>query len=230
MSAHLAVLLIHIAAGTLATATGFVALFSRKGAGPHRRAGVIYVAAMILLAVSTGALGAIIAKPGNIFAGAFTFYLVLTSWLAVRRPPRTFGWTERLSALIPLGMGVLTIAGAVTVLTLPGGPPADLPPGQRPPVALAIGFVALLAVALDVRVMLKGGLAGAARIARHLWRMCAAMFIATGSFGAQIPVMLRRVDVAPPPVLVDFAPALLVLLLLAFWMARVRIGPRFKAG
>jgi uncharacterized membrane protein len=230
MNPHLVVLLIHVLAGTLATITGFVALFSPKGAWLHRRAGAIYVAAMILLAISTAVLGAIIAKPGNIFAGAFTFYLVLTSWLAVRRPPRTFGWTERLSALIPLGMGVLTIAGAVTVLSMPGGPPADLPPGQRPPVALAIGFVALLAAALDGRVMLKGGLDGAARIARHLWRMCAAMFIATGSFGAQIPIMLKRFEVPPPPVLVDFAPALLVLVLLVFWMIRVRIGPRFKAA
>ncbi|MDB5468702.1 MAG: hypothetical protein JWR84_262 [Caulobacter sp.] len=228
MTAHLPVLLIHILAGTLASVTGFVALFSPKGAWLHRRAGVIYVAAMMLLAVTTAGLGVIIAKPGNIFAGAFAFYLVLSSWLAVRRPAGTFGWVERVSALIPLTMAVLTIAGAVTVLTLPGGPPADLPPGERPPVALAIGFVALLAAGLDVRVMLKGGLSGTARIARHLWRMCAAMFIATGSFGAQIPVMLKRIDVGPPPLLVDFGPALLVLVLLAFWMIRVRIGPRFK--
>jgi uncharacterized membrane protein len=228
MNAHLPVLLIHIAAGTLASVTGFVALFSPKGAWLHRRAGAIYVAAMMLLAVSTAVLGVIIAKPGNIFAGAFTFYLVLSSWLAVRRPQGTFGWIERASALIPLAMAILSIAGAVATLTLPSGPPADLPPGERPPVVLAVGLIALLAAGLDVRVMIKGGLSGAARVARHLWRMCLAMFIATGSFGAQVPVMLRRIDVGPPPLLVDFGPALLVLVLLTFWMIRVRIGRRFK--
>ncbi len=230
MSLHLLILAVHIAAGTVASITGFVALFSRKGAGLHRRTGVIYVGAIMLLAVSTAVLGVIIAKPGNIFAGAFTFYLVLSSWLAVRRPPNTFGWIERASALIPLGMAAVSIAGAVAVLTLPGGPPADLPPGERSPVVLTAGLVALLAAGLDLRVMIKGGLTGAARIARHLWRMCLAMFIATGSFGAQVPVMLARIEVESPPLLVIFGPALLVLVLLAFWMIRVRIGPRFKAA
>jgi hypothetical protein len=228
MSLHLLVLLVHIVAGTLASVTGFVALFSRKGAWLHRRAGGIYVGAMMLLAVSTAVLGAIIGKPGNIFAGAFTFYLVLSSWLAVRRPPATFGWVERIGALIPLVMAAVCIIDAVRVLTLPGGPPADLPPGDRPPVLLILGFISLLAAGLDVRVMLKGGLSGAARIARHLWRMCLAMFIATGSFGAQVPVMLKRIDAPSPPLLVIFGPALLVLVLLAFWMIRVRIGPRFR--
>jgi hypothetical protein len=44
------------------------------------------------------------------------------------------------------------------------------------------GFVALLAVAGDVRMIVRGGIFGAQRIARHVWRMCTVSFVASGSF------------------------------------------------
>ena len=47
---------------------------------------------------------------------------------------------------------------------------------------LFLGLVMLLAAAGDVRMLLRGGVAGTTRIARHLWRMCFGLFIATGSF------------------------------------------------
>jgi uncharacterized membrane protein len=229
MSAFAVVLAVHIAVGTLTSITGFIALFSRKGARLHRKAGGFWVVAMLVLAASVALLGVLIAKPGNIVAAILTAYLVASAWLAVRRPPNVIGWAEGAMVILPLTVAALSIAGAVAILASPGGPPADLPPGERPPVSLTVAAIALLAAGCDLRVMLKGGLAGAARIARHIWRMCLALFIATGSFGAQIPVMLRRIDVESPPLPVIFGPAVLVLALLAFWMIRVRIGPRFKA-
>ena len=63
------------------------------------------------------------------------------------------------------------------------------------------------------------------RIARHLWRMCFGWFIATGSFflGQQqvFPAWLRG-----SPVLL--VPALLPLVLLIFWMIRVRFTGAYK--
>jgi len=45
-----------------------------------------------------------------------------------------------------------------------------------------MGSVMLLAGAGDVRMLVRGGVLGAKRIARHLWRMCFGLFIAAGSF------------------------------------------------
>src|SRR6202142_3555446 len=45
-----------------------------------------------------------------------------------------------------------------------------------------MGSVMLLAAAGDVRMLVRGGVFGAKRIARHLWRMCFGLFIAAGSF------------------------------------------------
>ncbi len=52
------------------------------------------------------------------------------------------------------------------------------------PVLIAIySFTTVLAIAAiaDVKVVLAGGITGAPRIARHLWRMCLGLTLATGS-------------------------------------------------
>jgi len=45
-----------------------------------------------------------------------------------------------------------------------------------------MGTVMLLAGAGDLRMLLGGGVRGAKRVVRHLWRMCFGLFIAAGSF------------------------------------------------
>src|SRR2546427_212012 len=81
-----------------------------------------------------------------------------------------------------------------------------------------MGSVMLLAAAGDIRMLVRGGVFGAKRIVRHLWRMCFGLFVATGSFflGQQqvFPARLRG-----SPAL--FVPALLPLALLIFWLFRV---------
>jgi hypothetical protein len=97
------------------------------------------------------------------------------------------------------------------------------------PVLIAIyGFTAVVVIAtiLDVKMVLAGGISGAPRIARHLWRMCLALMLATGSFFTNaLPRLL------PPPMHVSTAfllPQLLPLGLLIFWMIRVRYTRWFK--
>lgn len=64
-------------------------------------------------------------------------------------------------------------------------------------------FVLLLCVIGDVRVLRSGPLTGTRRLARHLWRMCYAMFTATGSF------FLGQAQVIPEPLRIQ--PLILVL-------------------
>jgi hypothetical protein len=80
-------------------------------------------------------------------------------------------------------------------------------------------------MALDFKLILKGGLSGAPRIARHLWRMCAGLTIASGSF------FLGQQKFLPPawhgsPLL--FVPVFAPLVLMVFWLIRVRFGDRFN--
>ena len=71
----------------------------------------------------------------------------------------------------------------------------------------------------DFKAMRVGGLRGAARLRRHLWRMCVALFIATGSFFlGQAKVFspaIRESGLLPVPVFV-------VLAVMVYWLWRVR--------
>jgi hypothetical protein len=81
------------------------------------------------------------------------------------------------------------------------------------------GAIALLAAFGDVRMMLAGGLQGAQRIARHLWRMCFSLFIASGSFFlGQAKVIPKPIRIFPVLTIL----ALLPLVLLVYWLVRVR--------
>jgi amino acid permease len=81
--------------------------------------------------------------------------------------------------------------------------------------------VALLASAGDLRMLRAGGIHGASRLRRHLWRMCFALFIAALAFFSSE----RRVP-APAPLRV--LPVLAVLVTMLYWFWRVRIRPTVR--
>lgn len=86
--------------------------------------------------------------------------------------------------------------------------------------------VALLAGVGDIRMLMRCGVLGTKRIVRHLWRMCFALFIATGSFflgqGSKVfPAFIIKSNVL-------FVPAILPLFLLIFWLSRVRFTNAYK--
>jgi hypothetical protein len=95
---------------------------------------------------------------------------------------------------------------------------------NTPPQAFVIFIAAgLFAAAGEIHVLARRSLAGAARLARHLWRMCFSFFIASGSFffGQQqlMPDWLRE---SPAPMALGFFPliALLVWLTITLWPRR----------
>jgi hypothetical protein len=95
-----------------------------------------------------------------------------------------------------------------------------------------MGSVMLLAAAGDVRMVVRGGVFGAKRIARHLWRMCFGLFIAAGSFflgPSNRPLRLlstvglgQHLSPALFSTTLYFILTLLPLVLLIFWVVRVR--------
>jgi hypothetical protein len=101
-----------------------------------------------------------------------------------------------------------------------------------------MGSIMLVAAAGDFRMLLRGGLFGAKRIARHLWRMCFGLFIASGSFflgPSNRPLrLLSRVGLGQHLPVVLFSTALyliltlLPLVLLIFWLLRVRFSSAYN--
>jgi hypothetical protein len=77
----------------------------------------------------------------------------------------------------------------------------------------------LLAAIGDLRAIRAGGLRGSRRLARHLWRMCFGLFVATGSFFlGQMKFVPEPVRIVPLLLALAFAP----ILFLVYWMWRVR--------
>src|SRR3954454_4525926 len=206
-----ALLALHIAARISGILLGTAAVAVRKGGQLHAKAGTGFLVSMLTLGIAASILEPFrTPRPGSPLVGVFVCYFVLTSWVAARRRDGTAGWFERAAAVVALGAGVLMLWGG-----LGGSTP---PPAGRGPVFFLAGLC-LLAGSLDLRVVLRGRLTAGERIRRHLWRMCFAFFIATGSFflGQQrvMPVAVRG---SPILFVLAFAPFAGML----FWLVRLR--------
>lgn len=218
---HSPVLLLHIVAGTLGMLSGFVAVFLRKGSRRHGLAGNVFVITMLLLS-STGVFLAIMkSQPGNILGGTLTFYLVATAWMTARRKdgaPGIFDWG---ALLVVLALAACELTFGLEAVLSPTGMKYSYPPWPY----FFMGSVAMLAVTGDIRMLVRGGISGAQRIARHLWRMCFALFIAAASiFLARqqvFPAILQKTGVL---IFLSFLP----LVLLIFWMFRVLLTKAYK--
>lgn len=213
---------LHVGAGLLALVFGTLALSAPKGAWLHRKSGIVFVCAMLVMS-SSGALMAALQPEVvvvNVIAGVLTFYLVLTALLTVRRPVPDSHRIDTAAMLVALtaGLGSLIIGFAAL-----GNGASDT--DDAAPVYVMFGAVALLATLGDVRMLRAGRLQGPRRIARHLWRMCFGLFIAAGSFflgpPQRLPAPLRGSALRPIPVL-------LVLAAMVFWLARVRLAQRWR--
>ena len=210
-------LAVHILAGGLSLLFGYVALYSAKGATLHRRSGVLFVYAMLVMA-SCGMVLAVArdkAPSVNIPAGLLTSYLVITSLTTVRPPIAGARW---------LHVGGMLLASAVGLTMLTFGLEAIANGGRRNGMPASPFFmfatVGLLGSAGDLRVLRSGAFKGASRLARHLWRMSFALFIAALSFSVQIGKMIPK-PLRVPGLLV--LPMLAVLVTMLYWLWRVRV-------
>jgi uncharacterized membrane protein len=196
-------MLIHIVAGFVSLASGFTALFATKGSTLHRRAGMLFVVSMLVMS-GTGALIAAFVRPnaGSAVAGTITFYMVCTAVMTVRfRPAEVRAWIAGLSGVAFVTSG-LAFAAGLAAANHPHGHLEGIP---SPPLFL-FSAVALLGATGDVRLLIRGHIEGAQRIARHLWRMTYAMFVATASaFLGQakfFPEPIRKSGLLAIPVLI----------------------------
>lgn len=204
----------HIAGGTVGILSGVVAIAARKGAPVHRAAGKTFFVSMFI-AYAIGAGVAPFLETGqrpNFVAGILALYLLVTAWRTVRIPKIAPGAVEYgglilALAIVGLGLIFMRIGANSATGTVDGSPPQAF---------ILFAVAGSFAAAGDIHMILSKGLTGAARIARHLWRMCFSFFIASTSlFLGQPQVFPDWFSNSIAPVLLSFAP----LIALLIWMA-----------
>jgi len=225
------ILILHIAGGLTAIVAGFIALFVRKGGRVHRKSGDVFVIAMLVMAAA-GAYAAVIkSQPVNVVAGTFTFYLVASAWLTVRRKANETGHMEVGLLLLALSacVGAAILAWQASHMAKRGGPAPYV----------VFGLITFLSASGDIRLLIRGGVAGAQRIVRHVWRMGLALFVATGSFflGMAGDPVARRVGLRATLFTAEvrrtrlpLVPVLIVAVLTIFWLFKVKLSKRYKTA
>ena len=208
-----AILPVHILAGMLALACGYVALYATKGATLHRRSGMLFVYAIVAMSLSGALMDALKTSriSVNVVAGLVTFYFVTTALLTVRPRFQKSNWIDAVAMLFAVAVGLLAFRSGFEMAER--GRPEAGP-------CFIFGIVALLAAAGDVRLMRAGGIQGPRRIARHLWRMCFAMWVAAASFfwgpPNRVPEVIRIPALQAVAVLVP-------IVAMVYWLWRVRV-------
>ena len=216
---------VHILGGGVALASGYLAIYAAKGAPLHRRSGMIFVYAMLTMALAglTIALLRGVAPLINVPAALITTYLVVTGVATVRQRaiPR---WLSVALMLLALAVGLTNLTFGFEAIASADGKKGGMPAFPF----FLFGVVGTLGGVLDFRMLLRrggGGLHDASRITRHLWRMSFALFIAALSFFiGQAKVFPERVRI---PALLGL-PVLAVLVTMSYWLWRVRIRRSFR--
>jgi uncharacterized membrane protein len=212
-----ALLWAHIAGGAIGMITGVVALASRKGQPVHRAAGSVFFFAMFT-AYAIGAGVAPFLDTGqrpNFVAGIMALYLLISGAMAARRRDAKAGAPEVIGLIVALG---ITAAGVI-FMRMGAASPSGTVDGSPPQAFLLFTIAGVFAAAGELHVLLRRQLSNVSRIARHLWRMCFSLFIASGSFflgqqqvfpeDMQDSVLLPVAALAPLPVML-------------FWLGKVR--------
>jgi hypothetical protein len=212
----------HIAGGTIGLLSGFLALGLRKGSRGHRLVGRIFVVSMICMGGAAAWLAVMKSQPSNVLGGTLTIYFVATAWATIKRRAGETSKFDWIALLVPLAVAAILVTSGIQALNSPTGSKNGVPAGMH----FFLGAIALSAAAGDVRMLLRGGVLGTQRIARHLWRMCFGLWIAAGSvFLARqqlFPAFLRNTGA------LYFLTAL-PLLMMIFWLVRIRFKSAHKS-
>lgn len=209
------ILIFHIIAGSLALVAGYVALFAKKANRTHRRSGMVFVATMLAMTMTGALVAAFRAIEISVVVALIAAYFVITGLRALRPMTPRSRRDDLLIAFAALAVGLSSIAIAIQGPE-PGGSGRD---GVPLGLFVFFGSITVASALADFRVIRRGVLEGAARLRRHLWRMCFALWIAATSFflgqADEFPQMLR--DSPLRYMLVLVVPAVAI-----FWLWRVR--------
>lgn len=216
-------IIVHIIAATIGLLSGYLSILVRKGSGLHRAAGQVFFVSMLIMSASAAYYAAFVhAIRINVIGGLLTFYLVCTGWWAGRRRNGTSAF-DRIGLAVAIGVAAIAWTASFQALFAPG----RAKDGVVAPAYIIFGIGALFAVRSDIRLLRSGGVNGAARIARHLYRMGFALLIAVFSFfpgqGKIFPESWRQSGLL-------LLPHVLLIGTMLVWRRRLRRGGNASAA
>ena len=216
-----AILFLHICSGTLGLLSGAAAMTFRKGSRRHGIAGNVFVISMLGLGASGAYMGWMKHQTVNVAMGLLTCYLVATAWRTARRDDSETSFFDLGALMVPLGVAGAFLGSGLQALNSQNGLKDGMPAAPY----FIIGLMALLFAIGDIHMLVRRNLSSRQRLARHLCRMCVALFIASGSlFLARphlFPSILRRTGIL-------FVLGILPLILMIFWIFRARFANAYK--
>lgn len=208
----------HIAGGTVGILTGVVAIAAPKGKPVHRAAGKLFFISMFIAYLSATIL-APMADSGqrpNFVGGVLALYLLITAWRTVKIPRINPGLIEHSGLIFAVGI----VTAGLIFMQMGANDPTGTVDGSPPQAFILFATAGFFAAAGDFHLILSKGLSGAARIARHLWRMCFSFFIASTSlFLGQPQVFPDWFNASLVPVFLSFAP----LIALVIWITIIGV-------
>ena len=157
----------HIIAGSFLLLFGIGALCFSKGQSKHRVAGNLFFVSLLAMVFSVPNL------LENPVMAILSAYYGTTAWAIVLRKEKSTGFFEIVAMIAIISVILFNV-----VLTS-----ASLSPTFKF-ILSAWAVVAALSALLDLNMILRGGLSGKHRIARHAWRTCCALLGAVMSFSA----------------------------------------------
>jgi len=208
---ELIVWLIHFPTGTAGMLAAFAALYYPKGSAKHKKAGQVFIIAMVIMLISGGIAGALKGSADDTFLAALVLYTVFTAWLTVRHRQPLIGLLEYLALayIVMFGLAALTINLEWEMVREPGVYTFD-------------ATLALLFAVGDIRNILLKGMKRTHRLARHIWRISFSLVWAALAFSDKIIKMLdSTIDQMP---YVAAIPATLVLCIMFYWLFKVFRG------
>ncbi|MFT6308428.1 MAG: hypothetical protein ACI9JP_003717 [Granulosicoccus sp.] len=208
-------MVVHALVGSAVVCSGAMALLLSKGSSKHKLVGRIFVGSMLLMGpiVVAGACFA----PGSISSLGILFvffmiYLVVSAWSTIRQCERLLSPFDIAAPVVAL---CISITGLILGLDALNNPTIvqDAPPKEGYFFFAALASIAML---FDVNNIRVGGVHGKHRIARHVWRMCCALFFATSTLFTGPGSVVFPESVRANPVL--SIPQFLVVILAVFWI------------
>ena len=203
-------LYLHIGGGFVGLIAGFFASISKKGGRMHRLSGKVFLPAMFI----TYLIGAGVApflplgQRPNFVAGILALYLLLSGVAAARRRSFRAGLPETAGLLIALTV----VAMGITFMVMGARSETGTVDGSPPEAFVLFVFFGSLAAIGEIRILVARTLTNTSRILRHLWRMCASFFFASGSlFLGQPQVFPDAFNESPWPFVLAFFPLVVAL-------------------
>lgn len=132
-------------------------------------------------------------------------------------------WTRRVNAgalVVAITLALYEISLGIRAFGSPHGVIGGVPYFML----FSLATVTTMAAAGDIRMIRWGRLRAGPRIARHLWRMCFALFIAAGSFFSIRERVAKILPAALTTPALRALPVVLIFVAMFYWLWRVRAG------